>query len=36
MDSVEIEFENQPVCIPYADVPPKEDAIADLINTNGM
>ena len=31
----DIEFANQAVMIPlYADVPPKEDTISDLINTN--
>ena len=37
MEYIDIEFANQPVMIPlYADVPPKEDTISGLINTNDI
>ena len=37
MKYIDIEFANQAVMIPlYADVPPKEDTISDLINTNDI
>ena len=37
MKYINIEFANQAVMIPlYADVPPKEDTISDLINTNDI
>ena len=37
MKYIDIEFANQAVMIPlYADVPPKEDTISDLINTNDV
>ena len=37
MKYIDIEFANQAVMIPlYADVPPKEDTISGLINTNDI
>ena len=37
MEYIDIEFANQPVMIPlYRDVPPKQDTISGLINTNDI